>query len=177
MGLTISGCLLSLLVNQPTNKGANMKKQMTYLLTAFLATSVIAFAKTPGNDDMLARETAAWQAFKDKDEAGFKKVVDHDMIGVYADGISDMAKELSDMQKWDMKSFKITEYKSHSDEKDVVVSNYVVTIEGTYDGKDASGTYNAGSVWKQESGKWLAIFHTNVKQQGGEMAPEAQKKE
>ncbi len=26
-----------------------------------------------------------------------------------------------------------------------------------------SGTYNAGSVWKQEKGKWMAIFHTNIK--------------
>ena len=70
------------------------------------------------------------------------------------------------MQKWDMKSFKISDYKSHSDEKDVMVASYIVTIEGTYDGKDASGTYNAGSVWKMENGKWLAIFHTNVKQTG-----------
>jgi hypothetical protein len=86
------------------------------------------------------------------------------MIGVYDDGISDMAKEMSDMGKWDMKSFKISDYKSHSDEKDVVVASYIVTIEGTYDGKEAGGTYNAGSVWKMENGKWLAIFHTNVKQ-------------
>ena len=50
-----------------------------------------------------------------------------------------------------------------SDEKDVVVSTYKVKIEGTYDGKDASGIYNAGTVWKQENGKWMAIFHTNVK--------------
>jgi hypothetical protein len=26
-----------------------------------------------------------------------------------------------------------------------------------------SGTYNAGSVWKQEGKDWLAIFHTNIK--------------
>lgn len=97
------------------------------------------------------------------------------MLGVYAEGISDMAKEMSDMQKWDMKSFTISDYKSHSDEKDVVVSTYTVTLEGTYDGKDASGTHNAGSVWKMENGKGLAIFHTNVKQAGP--APDAQKKE
>ena len=53
----------------------------------------------------------------------------------------------------------------HSDEPDVMVATYKVTIEGTFDGKDASGTYNAGSVWKIENGKWLAIFHTNVKQE------------
>ena len=88
------------------------------------------------------------------------------MVGVYAEGISDMKKEMEDMQKWDMKSFAISDYKAISDEKDVMVTTYTVTIEGTFDGKDASGTYNAGSVWKLENGKWLAIFHTNVKQAG-----------
>ncbi len=83
------------------------------------------------------------------------------MIGVYAEGISDMAKEMSDMKKWDMKSFTISDLKSHSDEKDVVVTNYTVTLKGTYDGKDASGTYYAGSVWKMENGNgWPS--HSNV---------------
>ncbi|MGI8431108.1 MAG: nuclear transport factor 2 family protein [Chthoniobacterales bacterium] len=150
-------------------------KLLSYTMIALLATVALAGA-APSNDDMMAKENAAWQAFKDKDAAGFKKVADHDMLGVYAEGISDMAKEMADMAKWDMKSFKISDFKSHSDEKDVVVSTYTVTLEGTYDGKDAGGVYNAGSVWKQENGKWLAIFHTNVKQAGA-MAPEAQKKE
>ena len=48
-------------------------------------------------------------------------------------------------------------------------------IEGTVNGKDMSGTYNAGSVWKLENGKWLAIFHTNIKAE--EATPDAQKKE
>lgn len=138
-----------------------MKKLLSYTTIALLATLALAKA-APSNDEMMEKEKAAWQAFKDKDAAGFEKVVDHDMIGVYSDGISDMAKEMADMKKWDMKSFTITDFKSHSDEKDVAVTNYVVTIEGTYDGKDASGTYYAGTVWKMEDGKWLAIFHTNA---------------
>lgn len=151
-------------------------KLLSYTMIALLATVALAGA-APSQDDMMAKENAAWQAFKDKNEAGFKKVADHDMLGVYAEGISDMAKEMADMAKWDMKSFKISDYKSHSDEKDVVVSTYTVTLEGTYDGKDAGGVYNAGSVWKQENGKWLAIFHTNVKQAGGTATTDAQKKE
>jgi hypothetical protein len=151
-----------------------MKKLFSYTMIALLATIAVSIA-TPDKDGMMAKETAAWQAFKDKKADDFKKVVDGDMIGVYADGISDMTKELADMMKWDMKSFTISDYKIHSDEKDVVVSNYTVTLAGTYDGQDASGTYNAGSVWKLEDGKWLAIFHTNVKQAA--MDPAAQKKE
>ena len=53
---------------------------------------------------------------------------------------------------------------SQSDGTDAVVTTYKVKIEGTYDGKDKSGTYNAASVWKKQKGQWLAIFHTNVKQ-------------
>ena len=141
-----------------------MKKLMSYTMIALLATIAVSIA-APDKDEIMAKEKAAWQAFKDKNADGFKKVVDGDMIGVYADGIADMAKELADMQKWDMKSFKISDYNAISDEPDVMVTSYKVTIEGTLDGKDASGTYNAGSVWKIENGKWLAIFHTNVKQE------------
>jgi len=117
---------------------------------------------------MEGKEKAAWQAFKDKNEADFKKVVDKDFRGVYDEGISNMQKELDDMKKWDMKSFEISDYDMFSDEKDVVVTTYKVKIEGTYEGKDMSGIYNAGTVWKQENGKWMAIFHTNVKPAAGQ---------
>jgi hypothetical protein len=131
-------------------------------MIAMFATIAVSIA-VPTNDEIMAKENAAWQAFKDKKAADFKKVVDHDMVGVYSDGISGMKKELADMKKWDMKSFKITDFKAISDEPDVMVTSYKVTIEGAYNGKDASGTYNAGSVWKMEKGAWLAIFHTNIK--------------
>jgi hypothetical protein len=141
-----------------------MKKYMTYAVTAFFATIAVSLA-APDKDTMMAKENAAWQAFKDKKPDDFKKVVDKDFRGVYAEGVSDMQKELDDMKKWDMKSFTISDYKAFSDEPDVMVTTYIVKIEGTYDGKDSSGTYNAGSVWKKEGKNWLAIFHTNTKQE------------
>ena len=144
-----------------------MKRLTTYTLTALLATVALSMAKTPDKDAMMEKEKAAWQAFKDKDAAGFKKMVDKDFRGVYAEGVSLMQKEMDDMQKWDMKSFEISNYDTFSDEKDVIVSTYTVKLDGTYDGKDAGGTYNCGTVWKMENGKWLAIFHTNIKQAAG----------
>src|SRR5438270_6790094 len=139
-----------------------MKKSLSYIVALSLAAIAVSFA-APDKAAIEAKEKTAWQTFKDKDAAGFKKVVDKDFKGVYAEGVSDLDKELSDMKKWDMKSFTISDYKSFSDEKDVIVTTYTVKIEGTYDGKDAGGTFNAGSVWKQENGAWLAIFHTNTK--------------
>jgi hypothetical protein len=151
-----------------------MKKLITYTTIALIATIGISIAATPDKAAMEAKEKSAWQAFKDKKADDFKKLVDKDVRAVYSDAISNMQKELADMQKWDMKSFEISNFDMFSDEKDVIVTTYNVKIEGTVDGKDMSGMYNAGSVWKMENGKWLAIFHTNIKQ---EAASEAQKKE
>ncbi|PYI93282.1 MAG: hypothetical protein DME97_05965 [Verrucomicrobia bacterium] len=141
-----------------------MKKYLTAVLGILLATVCVSIAG-PDKEAIMAKEKAAWQAFKDKNADDFKKVVDKDFRGVYAEGISDLNQELADMKKWNMKSFTISDYTAFSDEKDVIVTTYVVKIEGTYDGKDHSGTFNAGSVWKEENGAWMAIFHTNAKQE------------
>ena len=137
---------------------------MTYAVTAFFATIAISIA-APNKEAIMAKETAAWQAFKDKKADDFKKVVDKDIRCVYADGISNMAKELDDMKTWDIKSFEFSNFDMFSDEKDVIATTYTVKLDATANGKDMSGTYNAGSVWKEENGKWLAIFHSNVKQE------------
>jgi hypothetical protein len=141
-----------------------MKKYLTYSVAAFFAMTVIGIGAGADKDAIKAQETAAWQAFKDKKADDFKKVVDKDYRGVYADGISSLSKEVADMKRWEMKSFTIGDYTAFSDEPDVIVTTYTVKIEGTVDGKDVSGTYNSGSVWKKEGESWMAIFHTNAKQ-------------
>jgi hypothetical protein len=141
-----------------------MKKCITYLVAVFFAMTVV-FAAGADKDAIEAKEKAAWQAFKDKKADDFKKLVDKDFRGVYAEGISTLQTELDDMQKWGMKSFAISDFTAFSDEPDVIVTTYVVKIEGTYDGKDHSGAFNCGSVWKKEKDTWMAIFHTNAKQE------------
>jgi len=141
-----------------------MKKYITHTMIALLATIAISTA-APTDDALMEKEKAAWQAFKDKKPDDFKKIVSANVVAVYAEGMSDMQKELADMQKWDMKSFAISDYKVTSDAPGTVVTTYKVAVEGTYDGKDQSGTYNAASVWKKQKGEWQAIFHTNVKQE------------
>jgi len=142
-----------------------MKRMITYTMVALFATIAVSIAATPDKAAMEAKEKSAWQAFKDKNADAFKKVVDKDIRCVYADSISNMENELAVMQKWDMKSFEISDFDMFSDEKDVIVTTYKVKVEGTVDGKDDSGNYNAGSVWRLENGQWLAIFHTNIKQE------------
>ena len=137
---------------------------MSYTMVALLATAAISIA-SPDKDTMMTQEKAAWQAFKDQKSDDFKKVVHADFRGVYAEGISTMQTEMADMKKWDMKSFAISDYNAISIGEDTMMSTYKVTLEGTYDGKDHSGTFNCGTVWKKEGNDWLAIFHTNAKQE------------
>ncbi len=131
-------------------------------MAALFATIAVSLA-APDKDAIMGKEKAAWQAFKDKKADDFKKVVSANFMGVYAEGISSLKDELADMQKWDMKSFAISDFNATSDEADTMVTSYKVTIAGTYDGKDHSGTFNCGTVWKMVKGEWQAIFHTNVK--------------
>jgi hypothetical protein len=139
-----------------------MKKSLSYVVALLFATIAVSIAG-PDKAAVEAKEKAAWQAYKDKNADAFKKIVDKDIRCVYADGVSNMAKELDDMKTWDVKSFEISNFDMFSDEKDVIVTTYTVKLDATANGKDMSGTYNAGSVWKEENGKWLAIFHSNVK--------------
>src|SRR6266699_3813575 len=152
-----------MICTQPQRKHT-MKKYISYTMMALLGTVALSTAAST-EDMMLEKEKAAWQAFKDRKPDDFKKVVSPNLVAVYAEGMSDLQKELADMQKWDMKSFAISDYKVTSDGPGTVVATYKVAVEGTYDGKDQSGTYNAASVWKKQKGEWQAIFHTNVKEQ------------
>ena len=43
-----------------------MKKLITYIITALLATIAISFAAPDDKEAIISKEKAAWQAFKDK---------------------------------------------------------------------------------------------------------------
>jgi len=115
-----------------------MKKHITHIMVALLATIAI-YTAAPTDDALMEKEKAAWQAFKDKKPDDFKKIVSANVVAVYAEGMSDMQKELADMQKWDMKSFAISDYKVTSDGPGTVVATYKVAVEGTYDEKEPVG--------------------------------------
>jgi hypothetical protein len=89
-------------------------------MTGSFMTIAVSIA-APDKDAMKAKEKAAWQAFKDKNAADVKKVVAADFLGVYAEGISDMKKELDDMQNWDMRSFAISDYAAVASGPDLLI--------------------------------------------------------
>jgi hypothetical protein len=145
-----------------------MKKYFSLAVTAFFASVVLSIAATPDKDAIMAKEKEAWQAYKDKNADGFKKLLDKDYRGVYSNGIVDLKAEVDGMQKSDMKSFTISDYTAFSDEPDVIVTTYKCAVQETNNGKEDSATYNCGTVWKMENGTWMVIFHTNAKAEAAE---------
>jgi hypothetical protein len=140
-----------------------MKKYITYAMTAFFATIAVSIA-APDKAAIEAKEKEAWQAFKDK-SADFKKLLSSNFVGVYADGVYTMQKELDAMQKWDMKSFSLSDSNVVMTDADTAIVTCKAKVEGTYDGKDVSGNYNSGSIWQMKNGEWHAIFHSDSMEQ------------
>jgi hypothetical protein len=141
-----------------------MKKYITYAMTAFFAAIAVSIA-APDKDAIIAKEKAAWQAFKDKKADDFKKLISADLVAVYADGTMNMQKELDAMTKTDMKSFSLSDINVVMTDADTVIISYKAKVESSMEGKDNSGNYNCGSVWQMKNGQWQGIFHTDMKEE------------
>jgi hypothetical protein len=141
-----------------------MKKYMTYAMAAFFATVAVSIA-APDKETMMEKEKAAWQTFKEKKSDEFRKLLHADLMAVYKEGVYTLQKEMDSMQKMDMKSFSFSDFNVVFPDADTATVTYKVTMEATFEGKDASGTYNSGSVWRKQNGQWRAVFHTNVKEE------------
>ena len=139
-----------------------MRRIIISTMIALLATVAVS-TDAQDKDAMIAKEKAAWQAFKDKKADEFKKLVSADLVTVYADGMHSMQEELDIMAKTDLKSFSLSDFNVTFAGPDTAMITYKATIQSTSGGTDTSGTYNAGSVWRMANGQWQAIFHTDSK--------------
>jgi hypothetical protein len=141
-----------------------MKKYLTYAATAFFA--MIAFSiAAPDEEAIKTKETATWQAFKDKNVDEFKKLLSPHMVATYAEGSTDFQGELASMRNNALKSFVITELKATSTDSDTIITTYKVEYIVARGGKDSSGTEYGASVWRKMEGDWKMIFRTNIKAQ------------
>jgi len=139
-----------------------MKKLIALALLTLFATSTALFA-SPDKDTLITAEKNAWQSLKDKKWDDFKKIFSADFRGVYGSGINKLDKEMSEVKTLDLKSYTLGDMEVVFIDKDAVLLAYPVTVEGTEDGKDASGKMNAASIWKKEGNDWRCVFHTDMK--------------
>src|SRR6476661_2089578 len=105
-------------------------------------------------------EKSAWEAYKNKQADAFKALMSKDYYGVYAEGMKTLDVEVADMAKGDLRDYSFSDIKVVFPHPKMAVMTYKAKVQATADGKDISGTYNSGSVWIQQGGKWVGAFHT-----------------
>ena len=151
-----------------------MKKQSILFCVTLIAVAPVCLAqassakpaKSASNETAITHlETSAWEAYKNKQADAFKKLMSEDYCGEYAEGIKNLDREVADMAKTDLRDYSLADMKVVFPSADVAVVTYKATIQQTSEGKDMSGTYNSGSIWVKKGGKWLEVFHTEVKAQ------------
>lgn len=139
-----------------------MKKYLTWIATAFFASVAISMA-SPDNAAIEAKEKAAWEAFKTRNAAEFKKLVSPDLVAVYPAGVNNLQAEIDAMSKMEVKSSEISGFKVVMSGDDTAIDTYTVKLTATMEGQDISGTHNCATIWQKKNGEWRAIFHTDMK--------------
>ena len=150
-----------------------MKKQFILFYVALIVAAPICFGQaSPPASDKFAKEAeitdlekAAWEAFKSKQADAFKKLLSKRYCGVYAEGIKTADAEAADMAKFDLRDYSLGDMKVTFPSIGVAVVTYKATQQATFAGQDISGAYNCASVLIVRRGKWLVVFHTEVKTQ------------
>ncbi len=94
----------------------------------------------------------------------FKQLVSPDVQAVYADGMMTMKDELQAIPKAAMKSVSLSDFKITFFGAQTATIAYLAKVETISEGKSVFTTYNAGSVWQLNKGRWQVIFHGEAKQ-------------
>ena len=148
-------------------------QQFILFYVALIVATPICFGQaSPPMSDKFAKEAeitglekAAWEAFKNKQTDAFKKLLSQRYCGVYAQGIKSADAEAADMTKFDLRNYSLGDMKVTFPSIGVAVVTYKATQQATFAGEDISGAYNCASVLTVRRGKWLVIFHNEVKAQ------------
>lgn len=135
-----------------------MRMTSLVVAAALVCIPAIAAAETP-----IQKETSLWQAFKDKKADAFKANFATNYVGLYEDGQKSVAGELDTMNKSKIDSFKIDGFKSQLVDPNNMLMTYTVEVKGTTGKDDISGKYHAASLWHRANGKWLGVYHTEIK--------------
>ena len=133
-----------------------------FLLASLLPVGA-AQAVAQATDEFIVRETAVWQAVKDKRLDAFTGALDTGVVAVYADGIHTRAAEVASVRQANLRSFTLTEFATRHLDPRTTLLTYRAIVAGDAGGQDFSGTYWVSSLWRKAGGQWKTVFHTEVK--------------
>jgi hypothetical protein len=118
----------------------------------------------PSESDIIAKEKAAWDAFKRKDADAFKKSLTPEYVEIHDSGVKDTAATLADMKDTEISDVTFADWKMTKIDKDLVLITYTATVKGTYKGEVfPAGPYRDAAAYVNRNGEWqAAYFHETV---------------
>ena len=120
----------------------------------------------PSEAEIIAKEKAAWDAFKQRDADAFKKSLAPDYYGVTATGVSDIAASVASMKDTELTEFTLTDWKMTTIDKDAVLLTYTATQKGSYKGKPLpAGPYYEASAYVNRNGEWQNVYYQETLKQ------------
>ena len=130
----------------------------------------------PAESDLIAKEKAAWDAFRKKDADAFKKLLTNDYVEVLDAGVIDTAAALASMKDTEISDVTYSDWKMTPIDKDAALLTYSVTVKGKFKGEDVPpGPYYEASTYVNRNGEWLAIYYQETRSEKMPPAPAAAK--
>lgn len=109
--------------------------------------------------DLVEKETALWNAFKNKDMKPFEMHLGKDVVIVDSAGVMTKASLPEGMKMCDIKSFSLSDWKMTKPTTTTALLVYKGTQEGTCGGAPVPATVWVSSLWVKRKDVWVTVFH------------------
>ena len=110
--------------------------------------------------DIIAKEKAAWDAFRKKDGDALGKMMTADYLEIVDVGVQDKATAIAGIKDFDVADVTFADWKMLPVDKDAAIITYTVTVKGTFKGQAIPpGPYREASAYVNRNGEWLAIYY------------------
>jgi hypothetical protein len=110
--------------------------------------------------DIIAKEKAAWDAFRKKDADVFGKMLAPDYLQVTDAGPMDKSTSIAGMKDFEITDVTFADWKMLPVDKDAVIITYTATVKGAFKGQAVPpGPYREASAYVNRNGEWVAIYY------------------
>ncbi len=143
-----------------------MRSLSAYALTfSLLGTLGQAPGGAAAGGDIRALERATWQAYKEKDASGYRRLLASGYVNVGGDGIFGLEKELRDMPRSGVESYALSDMTVSFPAPNVAVVTYVVSVVRAGELPRHAVPFYDASVWVRSEGTWKTVLHTHARKE------------
>jgi hypothetical protein len=108
-------------------------------------------------------EALAWRLMKPYREDEIRALFAPDLVTLYPDGRHNRAQEMRNIRSVKLRYYALGKIKSQSIDADNVLLTYSVDLRATVGTTPISGRRWVASLWHRDHGKWLTVYHTEMK--------------